>query len=58
MSAPQNAADPAGHPEGHSDGRSAARPEGHSEGGSGGRIVVPQQQRQVEDELIDPGVVP
>ncbi|MFC9676268.1 hypothetical protein [Streptomyces sp. NPDC056949] len=57
MSAPQNAADPAGHPTGrpavHFDGRSAARPESHSEGGSGGGAVLPAQQRQIEDELID-----
>ncbi|WP_329437071.1 hydroxyquinol 1,2-dioxygenase [Streptomyces sp. NBC_00056] len=57
MSAPQNAADPAGHPTGrpgvHFDGRSAARPESHPEGRSGGGAVLPEQQRQVEDELID-----
>jgi hypothetical protein len=54
MCVPQNAVDPSGHPtEGHSDGRPAARPQGHPEGGSGGRTVVPEQQRHLEDELTD-----
>jgi hydroxyquinol 1,2-dioxygenase len=53
MSAPQNAADPAGHPEGLSDGRPVVLLQGHSEGGSGGRVVVPEQQCQAEDDLTD-----